>query len=145
VFVGARVGRFVLGEVRAGFRRGEDLDAPWVRVTAGAGTASAAAGLNLWSGGKRDGLAVMARAQGYLFEFQSDPAGPSNAGTGRALAFVLATEPRISVAVTRHLSLTMGAAAGTTVHGIVLELQGAVSRSLTGLFLSANLGAVFAF
>jgi hypothetical protein len=145
VLVGARVGRFVLGELRAGFRRGEDLDAPWVRVTASAATASAAVGLNLWSGRQRVGLALMARAQGYLFEFQSDPAGPSNAGTARALAFVLATEPRIFVAVTRHLSLAMGAAAGTTVHGILLELQGTVSRSLTGLFLSANLGVVFAF
>ncbi len=143
--LGARVGRFLVGELRAGGRAGESADLPWVRVTTRAASASAAIGVNLWSARPRVTVALMGVAQGYLVEFQSAPAGPSNAGAGWALAVVLAAEPRLKFTVTRRLSLTIGAAAGGAVHGIVFETQGAVSQSLTGLLLSANLGAVFTF
>jgi hypothetical protein len=145
VVIDARISRFVLAELRAGGRGGADVVLPWVHVTTRAGTASAAVGLNVWSKRRRIGFAVMGRAQGYLVEIQSEPAGRSDAGAGRALAFLLAAEPRLFVTMTKHLSLTIAAAAGASIHGVVLETQGSVSRSFTGVSLSANLGAVFTF
>jgi hypothetical protein len=145
LFVAARIGRWMLGDVRIGGRlaRGEDL--PSGRLTARAATAAVAAGLNLWSNHRAVGGALLVRAQGYLVDYRAALADLAGSGASRGAllgAFALAVEPRLFVGLSRRVSLTAAAAAGISIHGIVVRSQGGEADSLSGLAVSGSLGAV---
>lgn len=143
--VASLVGRWILVELRAGGRVAGDLPLPLGRLTARAGTISAAAGLDLSSIRRRVAFAFLFRAQGYLVQFRSEF---SNEGKGQISimgAFVVAGAPRIAVAVTRRVSLTADAALGVALHGILVRVQGTERRSLSGVTASGSLGAEVAF
>lgn len=139
-----RIGRFLACELRAGARAGEDVTLPWVQITTRATTASAAVGAARWTRRGRLGGALMGRAQAFFAQFQVEPASGGPSATGHYV-FVLAAEPDLYVALSRHVALAASGAAGVAVHGIVLRTQGTPTNSLSGAMLSANLGAVLTF
>jgi len=143
--VASLVGRWILVELRAGGRVAGAMPLPSGRLTARAGTISAAVGPDLSSIRRRMAFSFLFRAQGYLVQFRSES---SDEGTGRTSilgAFVVAAEPRIAVAVTRRVSLTADAALGVALHGILVRVQGTESKSLSGVTASGSLGAEVAF
>jgi hypothetical protein len=145
LLVAARLGRWILGEVRIGGRVVATEDLPSGRLTSRAGTAAVAAGLNLWSNHRSVAGALLVRAQGYLVEYRADLSGDGNSRSALLGAFVVAVEPRLLIALTRRVSLTAAAAAGIPVHGIVVRTQGLAADSLSGVAFSGNLGAVLTF
>jgi hypothetical protein len=136
--------RWIVGDLRVGgrFVNGETFSS--ARLTARAGTAAVAAGLNVWSQRRSVGFALMLRAQGYGVEYRAELSGDGGSRTARLGAFVIAIEPRLLVAVTRRISIAAGAAAGLPLHGIVVRTQGIETDSMSGLVVSANLGFVLA-
>jgi hypothetical protein len=145
LFVAVRIGPWILADVRIGGRLGGEGGSPSVPLTARAGTATLAGGLNLSSSQRAIGGALFVRAQGYLVEYRAELSGDPELRTLVLGAFVVALEPRLFVAVNRHVSLTAAVAAGAPVHGIVVRTQGTEAGSLSGLLLSSNLGAVITF
>ena len=144
VSAAAPIGRWILGELRMGGRFAEGVPLPGARLTARAGTAAAALGLNLWSRRRSIGFALMLRGQGFVVDYQ---VAPGNGGGSRMAllgAFVVAVEPRLLVAVTRRISVEAAAGAGVPVHGVVVRSQGADAQSLSGLAISTSIGAVLA-
>jgi hypothetical protein len=145
VSIASSVGRFTLIELRAGGRVAAGATLASGQLSARAGTASAAAGLNVWSRHRSVGLAFMLRAQGYLMQFHADSPPGGASGTAVLGALTVAAEPRLMVAVSRRVSLTAAADGGLPVHGIVVRTQGVEAASMSGLFLSGNLGVVLTF
>ena len=143
--VSARLHRWFLAELRAGGRVGDDQPLPGGRLAASAATAGAAAGFVFWPDNRPIGAAVMLRAQGYLVRFHVEDAGDSGARTALLGGWVLAAEPRLMVAVTRHFFLAAATAVGFTPRGIVVRTQGAENQSISGLLVSGSLGAVLKF
>jgi hypothetical protein len=145
LFVAARVGRWILADIRIGGRLVGEGGSPSVRITARAGTAILAGGLNLSSSERAISGTLLVRAQGYLLEYRAEPSGDPEIRTVVLGAFVVALEPRLFVALSRRVSLTAAIAAGLPVHGVVVRTQGTEADSLSGLLLSGNLGAVVTF
>jgi len=145
VSVAAPIGRWMVSELRAGGRLVDAATSPAALLTGRAGTAAFAAGLNVWSKHRAVGFALMLRAQGYAIEYRI--ASPDRGGSRAALlgALAIVVEPRLVVAVSRRISLAAGAAAGVPLHGIVVRTQGVETDSVTGLAVSASLGALVAF
>lgn len=143
VCVAAPIGRWLVAEVRIGGRILTGATSP-AGLTARAGTAAVAAGLN-FSSRRPVGYVLMLRAQGYAIDYRLDPAADGGARTARLGAFVAVLESRLLLAVTYRLSVAAAVAAGLPIHGIVVRSQGAMTESLTGLALSAHLGAMVTF
>ncbi|HEX2657350.1 MAG TPA: hypothetical protein VHU40_03725 [Polyangia bacterium] len=144
VSAGVGVGRWLLGELAVGGRLGgaERLPSgqPGIRAIA----ASASAGLNLTSPHHAVGGALMLRANAYEVEYRVDhPDG--SVQTAWLGAICLGFEPRLMVAVSRHFTLMAAAGAGFPMRGIVVRAQGQPTDSLSGLMLSARLGALLSF
>ena len=139
--VAAPIGRWILTELRVGGRLVDGGTSPVSHLTGRAGTAAVAAGLNVWSQRRALGFALMLRAQGYAIEYRVE--SPDNGSQSARLgALAIAVEPRLFVAVSRRISLTAGVGAGIPLHGIIVRTQGAETDSLTGLVVSASLGAL---
>jgi hypothetical protein len=145
MFVTSRLGRWFLAELRIGGRLGGDETLSGEHLTTRAGAVAAAAGVNLWSKSRVFGGALVLRAQGYLVQFRAEGTGEGRFETAVLGAFALALEPRLMVAITRHLSLQASAAAGLVPRGIVVRIQGVETRSMSGVAMSANLAGVFTF
>jgi hypothetical protein len=144
LFAAVPIGRWMLSEVRVGGRLVDGGTSPVAHLTGRAGTAAIAAGLNIWSKHRALGFALMLRAQGYAIEYQvaSPDRGSQTALLG---ALTIIVEPRLLVAVSRRISLTAGVGAGIPLHGIRVRTQGVETDSLTGLVVSASLGALLTF
>jgi len=142
--VAAPIGRWMLSEVRVGGRLVDGGTSPVAHLTGRAGTAAIAAGLNIWSKHRALGFALLLRAQGYAIEYRvaSPDRGSQTALLG---ALTIIVEPRLLVAVSRWISLTAGIGAGIPLHGIRVRTQGVETDSLTGLVVSASLGALLTF
>ena len=140
-----RIGRGFLTEVRVGGRLVAGQTSPVVRLTGRAGTAAVAAGPSVWSKHRTVGFAPMLRAQGYAIDYRVESPGDSASGTARLGAITIAVEPRLFVAVSRWILLTAAAGVGIPLHGIVVRTQGATTDSITGVALSASLGAAVTF
>jgi hypothetical protein len=145
LLVGSRLGDWFLAELRVGGRFAPDTSLPGGRLTARAGTAAAAVGLNVWSRGQTVGTALLLRAQGYLVAFRAEASGGASAKTAILGALALAAEPRFMLAITRRFSLEASAALGFLPRGIVVRTQGAENQSISGLTVSGSLGGVFTF
>ncbi len=140
VSAGVGVGRWLLGELSVGGRLGGAERLPSGQPGIRAIVASASAGLNLRSPHHVVGGALMLRANAYDVEYRVDhPDG--SVQTAWLGAICLGFEPRLMVALPRHLSLMAAAGAGFPMRGIVVRVQGAPTDSLSGLMLSARLGA----
>ena len=87
----------------------------------------------------------MLRAQGYILQLRAEY--PDGGGTETAAlgAVALGVEPRLTIAVARHLFIQGAAGIGHTVHGVVVRMQGIETASLSGVWLSGNLGLAAAF
>jgi len=142
--VAAPIGRWMLSEVRVGGRLVDGGTSPVAHLTGRAGTAAVAAGLNVWSKHRALGFALMLRAQAHAIEYRvaSPDRGSQTALLG---ALTIMVEPRLLVAVSRRISLTAGVGAGIPLHGIRVRTQGVETDSLTGLVISASLGALLTF
>jgi hypothetical protein len=146
LFLAARLGRWFLAELRVGGRLGiGDEPLPGGQLTARAGSAAGAVGINLWTPRRTLGAAFVLRGQGYLVQFRAD--GSNVPGTRTALlgAVALAAEPRLMVALRQWLYLEAAAAVGFLPRGITVRIQGAESRSVSGLFVSGSLGGGLTF
>lgn len=145
---GVRVGRWFLGELVVGGRVGdaESLPAgrPAIRASIRAIVAAASAGLNLRSPHHAVGGALMVRAHAYEVEYRVDHPDGSVQTTWLA-AICVGLEPRLTVALTRYITLMAAAGAGFPMRGIVVRSQGEPTDSLSGLILSARLGALLSF
>jgi len=107
-------------------------------------TASAGTGLDLTSPRRAVGGALLLRAHAYAVEYTVVRPDGSEQGAWLAALFV-DLEPRLVVAVARHVSLMAAAGAGFPVRGIVVRTQGQRTDSLSGVSLSARLGALLSF
>jgi hypothetical protein len=145
VFAAAPIGRWILTEIRVGGRLVDGGASPVARLTGRAGTASVGAGLNVWSKHRAVGFALLVRAQGYAIEYRAESRGDGGAPTTVLGAATVLVEPRFSIAISRRISLAAGAGAGVPLHGIVVRTQGAETESLTGIVVSASLGALLTF
>jgi len=145
IAVTAAIGRWILNEIRVGGRLvGADTSSA-ARLTGRAGTAAVAAGANVWSKRRAVGFALLLRAQGYAVDYRAESAGEGNPRTARLGALTVAVEPRLVVAVARRILLVAAAGVGVPLHGIVVRTQGTETDSLTGVAISAGLGAALAF
>jgi hypothetical protein len=141
LFLAARAGRWFLAELRLGGRLGiGDEPLPGGHLTARAGAAAVAVGGGLWTTKRTLGTAFVLRGQGYLVQFRAEGTSVPEARTALLGAVVLAAEPRLMVAVGQWLYLEAAAAVGLLPRGIAVRIQGAESRSLSGVFVSGNLG-----
>jgi hypothetical protein len=145
LFVSARLGRWFLAEVNAGGRLGADVPLPEGRLTARAGAAGAALGVYHLSRSRSLGAALVLRAQGYLIQFRAEQPSGGSALTALLGVCTLAAEPRLTIAVTRHLWLEGFAAVGAPLRGIVVRIQGAETKSTSGLVVSGSLGGGVTF
>ena len=145
IVVACRLGRWLLAELRGGGRVGADQTVAGGSLSAHAATLGAAAGFVWWPERRPVGLAMMVRAQEYLVRFRTDVSGEPAAGSVVLGALVLAAEPRVLVAVTRHLALEGTGSIGLPAHGIVVRTQGNPAQSVSGVFVSASLGGVLRF
>jgi hypothetical protein len=145
LFLGSRLGRWYLAELRIGGRLGSDSLSSGEHLTTRAASMAAAAGLNLWSKGHVLGGALVLRAQGYLAQVRGDASQESRFTTGTLGALALQVEPRLMVALTNHLFLQASAAVGWVPQGIVVRIQGVEALSISGIALSANLAGVITF
>ena len=143
--LGARIGRWILGEVRVGGRFVDGQTSPVARLTGRAGTASVAIGPSVWSEHRTVGFAPMLRAQGYAIDYRAESPGDGGSRTARVGALTISVEPRLIVAISGRIALTAGAGLGIPLHGIMVRTQGAKTDSLTGVAISAGLGAVVTF
>ena len=144
VSVGLRFRRWLLGEFLVGGRLGDAERLPSGQPAFRAATASAGAGLDLTSPRHAVGGALMLRAHAYAVEYTlAHPDGSAQSAWLAALFVDL--EPRLVVSVARHVSLMAAVGAGFPVRGIVVRTQGQRTDSLSGLSLSARLGALLAF
>lgn len=132
-------------EVRAGGRVGSDVPLPTGHLEVRAGTVAASAGIGLWPRNRWLGGAFALRAQGYLVQLRSYEAGAPNAPSALLGAFVVAAEPRLVVAVSRHLLLEAALGIGFATHAIVVFVQGDERPGLSGALVSASLSAVVRF
>jgi hypothetical protein len=142
VLVGARLGRWMLAEVRGGGRvSSEQTLLPGASVSARAMTAGLAVGVLYWPEFRRVGTALLFRAQEYGVQFR---VGLDDGRTRTVLtsAWALSAEPRLLVALSRRLALAASAGIGFLPHGIVVRMQGMQTQSVSGLALSASLAAV---
>jgi hypothetical protein len=145
VFVGSRLGRWYLVELRIGGRLGSDSLSFGEHLTTRAASMAAAAGLSLWSKGHVLGGALVLRAQGYLAQVRGDATQESRFTTGTLGALALVVEPRLMVALTNHLFLQASAAVGWVPQAIEVRIQGVEAQSISGVALSANLAGVINF
>jgi len=145
LFVASRLGHWFLAELRVGGRMGADEALPGAHLTTRAAAAAAAAGVNLWSGRRVFGGALVLRAQGYLVRFRAEATGDGRFETAVLGAFAIEMEPRLMVTLTPHFSLQASAAAGFLPRGIVVRIQGVNTQSMSGVAVSANLAGVLAF
>ena len=86
----------------------------------------------------------MLRAEEYWVQFHVG-LDDGHARTALLGALVLATEPRLVVAITRRVAMEATSGIGVLPHGIVVRTQGIRTRSVSGLFLSASLTGVVSF
>ena len=144
LFMGARMGRWLLAEVRAGGRVASEQAVPGGSLSAHAATVGVAVGVLSWPERRRVGAALMLRAEEYWVQFR---VGLDDGRTRTALlgAFVLAAEPRLIVALARRVAIEATSGIGFLPHGIVVRTQGMQTRSVSGLFLSASLAGVLSF
>lgn len=142
---GARIGRWILGEVRVGGRFVDGQSSPVARLTGRAGTASVAIGPSIWSEHRTVGFEPMLRAQGYAIDYRAESPGDGGARTARLGALTVAAEPRLIVAISGRIALTAAVGVGIPLHGIMVRTQGAKTDSLTGVTISAGLGAAVTF
>jgi hypothetical protein len=145
VFMGSRLARWYLAELRVGGRLGSDSLNSGQHLTTRAASVSAAAGLGMWSKRSVWGGALVLRAQGYLAQVRGDASPESRFATRRLGALALLVEPRLMVALTHHLFLQASAALGWVPQGISVRVQGVEAQGLTGIALSANLAGVITF
>jgi hypothetical protein len=145
VFMGSRLGRWYLAELRIGGRLGSDSLHSGQHLTTRAASMAAAAGLSLWSKGHVLGGALILRAQGYLAQIRGDASKESRFTTGTLGALALVVEPRLMVALTNHLFLQASAAVGWVPQAIEVLIQGVEAQSISGVALSANLAGVINF
>jgi hypothetical protein len=145
VFMGARLGRWYLAELRLGGRLGSDSLKSGQHLTTRAASMAAAAGLSLWSKGQVLGGALILRAQGYLAQTRGDAFQDSRFTTGAIGALALLVEPRLMVTLTHHLFLQVSAAVGWVPQGIEVRIQGVEAQGISGVTLSANLAGVISF
>jgi len=144
LFVGSRMGRWLLVEVRAGGRAASEQALPGGNVSVHATTAGVAAGVLYWPESRPVGGALMLRAEEYWVQFHVG-LDDGHARTALLGALVLATEPRLVVAITRRVAMEATSGIGVLPHGIVVRTQGIRTRSVSGLFLSASLTGVVSF
>jgi hypothetical protein len=141
--VAARLGRWVLAELRAGGRAGPDRPLPQGELALSAASASLLAGPQARWARHRVALALLLGAQGLVAQYTTTfPGGGQRA---RLAAAALVIEPRLAVAVARRVSIAAAAGLGRPVRGILVRDQGAPADSLSGLWLSGSLGAVISF
>jgi hypothetical protein len=145
LFMAARLGRWLLAEVRAGGRIAAEQPLSNGYLSSRAATVGLAAGILFWPASRPLGAALMLRAQEYLVQFRADTSGDAGTRTALLGAFVLAAEPRVIVALTRRFALQATAAVGFPPRGIVVRTQGIQARSMSGLVLSASLAGVLTF
>lgn len=141
--VAAAIGRWFTVELRGGGRVAPDDDLPLGHLTARALAGSTAAGFVLRRPAIDVGLAL--RAQGFLVQFGAEPQPAGASQTAVLAAVTLQAEPRVCIRVSRHVWIQASAGAGAPLHGIEVRLQGVETRSLSGLVVSASLGAGLAF
>jgi hypothetical protein len=139
------LGRYMLADVSAGVRTAGDQALPSGRLATRAGTGAIALGPNLGSLWRLVGVALLFRARGYLVEYRAAPANDGAARTARFGAVFLAAEPRLSLRLSRRISLLASAAVELPVHGIVVRAQGVETASISGLALAVGLGTAMAF
>jgi hypothetical protein len=144
LFMGARLGRWLLAEVRAGGRIAAEQAVPGGSLSAHATTVGVAIGVLFWPASRRGGAALMLRAQEYWVQFRL---GLDDGRTHTSLlgALALAAEPRLIVALTHRWALAATAGIGFLPHGIIVRTQGVQTQSVSGLVLSASLAGVFTF
>jgi hypothetical protein len=99
----------------------------------------------VWSKQRTLGFALLLRAQAYAIDYSAESPGATGSRTARLGALTIAVEPRLLVAVSRRISLAAAAGVGVPLHGIVVRTQGEETDSLTGIAISASLGAALAF
>jgi hypothetical protein len=145
VTLSVALGRYMLADVSAGVRTTGDQAVPSGRLATRAGTAAIALGPNLGSLWRLVGVALLFRARGYLVEYRAAPANDGAARTARFGALFLAAEPRVSLRLSRRMSLLLSAAVELPAHGIIVRAQGVETASISGLALAAGLGAAMAF
>jgi hypothetical protein len=145
VFIGSRLGRWYLAEVRIGGRWGSDDLNAGQHLTTRAASVAAVAGLGLWSKGHVWGGALVLRAQGYLAQVRGDASPESRFSTGTLGALAFLVEPRLMVALTHHLFLQASAAVGWVPQGIAVRVQGVEAQGISGIAWSANLAGGITF
>ena len=144
LFVGSRLGRWLLAEVRAGGRVASEQAVPGGSVSVHATTAGVAVGVVYWPERRPVGAALMLRAEEYWAQFHVR-LDDGRARTALLGAFVLAAEPRLIVAITRQVAIEATFGIGFLPHGIVVRTQGMQTQSVSGLFVSASLAGVLSF
>ena len=145
VTLSVALGRYMLADVSAGVRTTGNQALPSGRLATRAGTAAIGLGPNLGSVWRLVGVALLFRARGYLVEYRAAPANDGAARAARFGAVFLAAEPRLSLRLSRRISLLVSAAVELPVHGIIVRAQGVETASISGLALTAGLGAAMAF
>jgi hypothetical protein len=140
----ARLGRWLMGEIRTGAGSGPDQPLPLGSLRVRSASVAAAAGPYLrWSAGRVD-VAFLFAAEAIAAWYRTD----FRDGTGRTAslgALLVSLEPRLTVAVTRSLSVVAAVAAGPLVHGILVQSEGSKMNSISGVALSARVGAAVSF
>jgi hypothetical protein len=144
LFVGSRLGRWLLAEARAGGRVASERAVPGGSVSVRATTAGVAVGVAYWPERRPVGAALMLRAEEYWVQFHV-VLDDGRARTALLGAFVLAAEPRLIVAMTRQVAIEATSGIGFLPHGIVVRTQGMQTQSVSGLYVSASLAGVLSF
>jgi hypothetical protein len=145
LFVGSRVGRWLLAELRGGGRMGARDPLPGGTLTARSLTVGVALGGHLRSRSGRIGGALMLRAQEYLVWYRAVESGGGSERTALLGSFTLAGEPRVMLALTPRFSLELAGAVGYPVRGIRVRMRGTQTESVSGLLFSGNLAGVLTF
>jgi hypothetical protein len=145
LFTNTRLRGWLLIEANLGARWARDLPAAQGQLHTRAGTAGFAIGLHrLWRDGAL-GAAMVFRAQGYLAEFRAEAPAAGSTQTAVRTGYVLAAEPRLTIAVTRNLWLEASVALGGTPRGVVVKVRAVETTRMSGMFLSGGLGCGWAF
>jgi hypothetical protein len=100
---------------------------------------------NLWSLRRSLETAIVLRAQGYLVQFRAEPFGDGRESSAVLSAWTFAAEPRVALALTRHLLLDASAGVGFPLRGIVIRMKGAETSGMSGFVVSGSLGGVVWF
>ncbi len=140
---GRRLGRWLAVELAAGGRAAQDPALSVGRLTERAATGSAAVGVLVRRRRVEVGLAL--KMDGFLVQLRESSLGDNGNLTMVRGAAALEAEPRVAVAVARHVWLRASGGAGYVLQGIIVRQDQVETTSLTRLLASASFGAIVTF